>query len=206
MPFDPNFPAANTLADASAMRTQLKALNDKIETTLPGPAGPQGVAGEKGEKGDTGEKGEKGDKGEPFAGVVVDGVVQLPYGALPTVTLTFDGSDVHFSLGIPEGAPGAPGEVTTAAMETAIADALAGVPTIAAMNSAIAAAVSDRPTTATMNATIGASLADRPTTLQVEEMSSANTNGVATLETVYGDPEKEELRAKLNELILAARR
>ena len=36
--------------------------------------------------------------------------------------------------------------------------------------------------------------------------TAANTNGVATLETPFPDPDLEALRAKLNELILAQRR
>ncbi|MEQ1862537.1 MAG: hypothetical protein ABMA13_21670 [Chthoniobacteraceae bacterium] len=52
MPFDPNFPTANTLADAVAMRAQLNALNDKIDSTLPGPPGPQGEPGPQGPPGE----------------------------------------------------------------------------------------------------------------------------------------------------------
>jgi hypothetical protein len=36
--------------------------------------------------------------------------------------------------------------------------------------------------------------------------TSSNSNGVATLDNGYGDPEAEELRNKLNELINALRR
>ena len=36
--------------------------------------------------------------------------------------------------------------------------------------------------------------------------TSANTNAVATLDTPYADPVQEELRQKLNELILNGRR
>ena len=35
---------------------------------------------------------------------------------------------------------------------------------------------------------------------------SANTNAVSTLDNSYADPEMEELRQKLNELILNGRR
>jgi hypothetical protein len=36
--------------------------------------------------------------------------------------------------------------------------------------------------------------------------SSANSNGVGTLETPFGDPDAESLRGKVNELLLAMRR
>ncbi len=36
--------------------------------------------------------------------------------------------------------------------------------------------------------------------------TSSNTNGVGTLDNVFGDPASEELRNKLNELINALRR
>ncbi len=46
MPFDPTFPTPNTLADADLMRSQLNALNDRIDTI---PAGPPGVPGAPGQ-------------------------------------------------------------------------------------------------------------------------------------------------------------
>jgi hypothetical protein len=36
--------------------------------------------------------------------------------------------------------------------------------------------------------------------------TSSNSNGVATLDNPYGDPANEEIRQKLNELILNGRR
>lgn len=47
------------------------------------------------------------------------------------------------------------------------------------------------------------------TTAQLDDAiatSSSNTNAVATLDNVFSDPEAEQLRERLNELILAARR
>lgn len=195
MPYDPTFPIALTRATADAMRAQLNALKAIIDAV---PAGP---------------KGDKGDTGEPFAQAVVDGVSLFPHGSLPTVTLAFDGVDVHFTFGIPAGAPGAdglPGEVTTAQMNDAISNALVDRPTITAMTQAIADAVATRTTLVQVQAEIGGSLADRPTTLQVQEMietsSSGNTNSVATIDSAFGDPDLDVLRQKVNELIVAARR
>jgi hypothetical protein len=51
---------------------------------------------------------------------VIDGVTTLNLGEPATVSVTFDGTYVHFSFGIPRGADGAPGEVTTAQVDAAI--------------------------------------------------------------------------------------
>ena len=51
----------------------------------------------------------------------------LPPGENAAVDVSFDGTNVHFSFGIPQGAPGeqgAPGDVNTAQMDAAIADAV----------------------------------------------------------------------------------
>ena len=138
MPFDPNFPTPNTLADADAMRAQLNALNDRIDTTLPGPQGPQGEPGPQGPQGDPG--GPPGPQGEP--GPQGDPGAQGPQGEI--------------------GPQGPAGEVTIADLNAALAAAIAG--------------------------------------------TSANTNGVATLDSSFADPDDETLRLKLNELILNGRR
>ena len=223
MPFDPDYPQNGDDLDADPMRAQLNALHDEIAAI---PAGPPGPPGEPGAPGTPGAPGADGPPGPPFASVVVDEVETLPAGSDATVTAVLVGDTVHLTFGIPEGEVGPMGEVTLAQLEAAIAAALAAYSTTAEMNSAIATAIADRPTTAQMNTAIGESLADRPTTLQVQEMvddgvadratnaalttaiagTSANTNAVATLDAPYADPASEELRAKLNELILAARR
>ena len=109
------------------------------------------------------------------------------------MSVTFDGTNVHFTFGIPrgsdgtngsngtngtngsDGAQGPPGEVTAQQLADAITAALAAAASAAASN------------------------------------SSANTNGVATLDTPFAtDPptlgDMETLRAKMNELIAALRR
>ena len=55
-------------------------------------------------------------------------------------------------------------------------------------------------TTIALNAAIAAALA------MAASNSSASSNGVATLDTGYMDPASEELRHKVNELLLALRR
>jgi hypothetical protein len=86
---------------------------------------PQGQDGQVGPEGPQGQTGGDGPPGPPFANAVVDGVATLPPGDPATVDVSFDGSNVHFSFGIPQGEQGAPGDVNTAQMDAAIADAVA---------------------------------------------------------------------------------
>jgi hypothetical protein len=76
-----------------------------------------------------------GPQGPPFANVVIDSVTTLNPGENASVTVFFDGTLVHLSFGIPRGAQGeqgiqgiqgVPREVTTTAMNGAIASAIAG--------------------------------------------------------------------------------
>jgi hypothetical protein len=70
----------------------LKTLIDNVPAGPPGSAGPQG------------------EQGPPFAQAVVDGVTTLPPGDDATVEVSFDGTEVHFTFGIPRGDDGSPGE------------------------------------------------------------------------------------------------
>ncbi len=107
MPFNPNLPIDDTLCDAAQMRGQLNGLNDKINHI---PAGPPGPQGEQGPPGETGSPGEQGPQGPPFANAVVDGVNTGEPGSSANVTVSFDGSEVHFTFDIPRGDPGSQGE------------------------------------------------------------------------------------------------
>ncbi len=104
-------------------------------------------------RGDVGVQGEPGTQGPPFANAVVDGVTTLPAGSPATVTVSFDGTDVHFSFGIPmgtvglqgeQGIQGPPGEVTTAALNAAISGTSSNSNAVATLE----IAVSDPPTQA----------------------------------------------------------
>ena len=105
-----------------------------------------------------------GRPGPPCAQAVVDTVNTLEPWESAAVDVSFDGSNVHFTFGIPRGndgsngSDGTPGEVSQQQLD----DAISG--------------------------------------------TSANTNTVSTLDNSYADPEMEELRQKLNELILNGRR
>ena len=166
MPFDPTKPAFGSPDSSAEMRGQFNALNDKIDAIPAGPPGPQGP---------------------PFASAVVDGVSTLNPGEAATVVTGFDGTNVHFTFGIPRGAVGNPGPQGDPGNDGPQgpqgADGPQGLPgevTNAALASAIAG-------------------------------TSANTNGVSTLDTPFtNDPptlaDIEVLRAKFNEMILALRR
>ena len=184
MPYDPNFPATGAELVSASFRNQFHGIKDLIDAGVPGPQGPQGVpgpagpagtngnAGAPGATGPQGNDGAPGPQGPPFANAVVDGVSTLNPGDAATVSTSFDGSNVHFLFGSPQGNTGndgAPGPQGPAGEVS---------------NAALAAAIAG---------------------------TSANTNGVSTLDTPFtNDPptlaDIEVLRAKINEMILAQRR
>lgn len=65
MPYDPNFPVANTPATASAMRAQLQGIVDLIQSIPQGDPGPPGEPGAQGPQGEPGPQGLQGDPGGP---------------------------------------------------------------------------------------------------------------------------------------------
>ncbi|HEY6167410.1 MAG TPA: hypothetical protein VI454_05180 [Verrucomicrobiae bacterium] len=146
MAFDPNYPPHGALLESAPLRDNFNALNNRINAIPAGPQGPQGPQGDKGDKGDPGDpggppgpqgpqgpqgdqgpqgpQGDPGSQGPPFANAVVDGVTTLDPGNNADVTVSFDGSNVHFNFSIPRGDTGAQGqngEVSQAALDAAIA-------------------------------------------------------------------------------------
>ena len=145
MPFDPSLPQENTLADAVQMRAQFTGLKDLIDavsgvtsavvdsvTTL-NPGDPAtvsvsviGTVLHMSLALPRGDAGATGPQGQPFANAVVDSTSTLAPGANATVSVFFDGTLVHFSFGIPrgnqgdQGNQGPPGEVTNAALGSAL--------------------------------------------------------------------------------------
>ena len=80
-------------------------------------------------RGDEGVQGQPGIQGPPFANAVIDAVNTLSAGTPAMVIVSFDGTNVHFTFGIPQGAEGLqgpPGEVTNAQLATAISMAVGG--------------------------------------------------------------------------------
>ncbi|MBI3880473.1 MAG: hypothetical protein HY301_10475 [Verrucomicrobia bacterium] len=116
MPLDRNWPQFGDLLTSVRLRDQWNSLDDKIAAVPAGPPGPPGA---------------------PFADAVVDAVNTLNPGDPATVSVTFDGTTVHFTFNLPrggdgppgasggpgdQGPPGPPGEVTN----QQLTDALAG--------------------------------------------------------------------------------
>lgn len=95
-----------------------------------------------------GTTGPAGPPGPPFANAVVDGVTTLPAGDPAAVSVSFDGTNVHFTFSIPQGQSGPPGEVTTAQMDTAIAAAVSTTAVNPASVSPLALTFTDPPTAA----------------------------------------------------------
>ena len=100
----------------------------------------------RGNEGVPGTNGTDGAPGPPFANAVVDGVTTLPPGAQAWVTVSFDGSLVHFSYGIPAGEAGVNGEVTNAQLS----EAISGTSTNSNAVMTLGMVVSDPPTQAEM--------------------------------------------------------
>ena len=107
MPFDPQWPQNGQLVDADRFREQFTSLKTLIDAI----------------------------QGGGISGVVVDAVNTLPAGSSASVEVSFDGSNVHFTFGIPQGsegmagspgpagsdgAAGAPGEVSQAQLDNAM--------------------------------------------------------------------------------------
>ena len=152
--YDPTLPQPLTEIDADQMRGQLNGLKslidavpgitdvviDSVTTLDPGePASATAsiigtvlhltFAIPRGDPGVQGPQGFQGVQGPPFANAIVDAVNTLPAGSASTVSVSFDGTNVHFTFGIPVGADGAQGlsgEVTNAQLATAISMAVGG--------------------------------------------------------------------------------
>jgi len=159
--------AVNTVnpGDPAAVSVSFDGTN--VRFTFDIPRGSDGGQGPAGNDGGQGPPGNDGAQGPPFAQAVVDGVTTLDPGNPATVGVSFDGSNVRFTFGIPrgndgsngsDGSQGPPGEISQVQLDNAISG------------------------------------------------TSANTNGVSTLDTGFADPDMEAMRQKLNEMILNGRR
>ena len=107
--------------------------------------------GNDGNQGIPGNDGGVGPQGPPFANAVVDAVNTLQPGENATVSVSFDGTNVHLTFGIPRGQEGvqgmpgidgAPGEVTNAQLTAAIGGTSSNTNAVSTMG----LAVSDPPT------------------------------------------------------------
>ncbi len=125
--YDPALPEDGALVVAGVLRSQFQGLATMINAIPAGPPGPQGIQGVQGIPGEQGlpgiqgaqgaqggqglqgEPGQPGAQGPPFANAVVDGVATLPPSYPATVQTSFDGTNVHFTFGLPQGYTGAEG-------------------------------------------------------------------------------------------------
>jgi hypothetical protein len=111
-----------------------------------------------GQPGLQGLQGIPGSPGQPFANVIIDGVNTLNSGEPASVWISFDGVNVHLVFNIPrgpqgeQGIQGPPGEVTNAAMASAISSAITGTSNNTNGVALLNLTVSDPPAQAEMQA------------------------------------------------------
>ena len=222
MPYDPTKPVNGTLVDADFLRSQMNALDDKIDAIPagpagpPGPQGPQGDPGPAGPPGNNGNEGPTGPQGNPgadgaqgpqgvqgppgpsVAAAIVDGVSTLNPADSATVATSFDGANVHFQFGIPRGAAGTDGADGAPGIQGPKGDDGEQGPTgpQGPAGDVTALQLSDGLAATLASANAG---------------SSANTNSVPTFDVPFtNDPptlaDLEVVRAKINEIVLALRR
>ena len=113
----------NTLNPGDPANASVTVDGSTLHFTFSIPRGNDGTQGQPGTNGSDGGPGPQGAQGPPFANAIVDGVNTLNPGDPATVSVSFDGSNVHFTFGIPrgnDGATGPPGEVTNAQLSSAI--------------------------------------------------------------------------------------
>lgn len=139
----------NTVNPGDPANVTVNVIGNMLHFSFAIPRGNDGVPGA------NGSDGGPGPQGPPFANAVVDGVNTLNPGDPAAVTVSFDGTNVHFTFDIPRGNDGASGEVTTADMNTAIGNAMSGT-----SNNSNAVA------------TLGLSVSDPPTQSDVQQIAS----------------------------------
>ena len=165
--------AVNTLNPGDAAQASLTLSGNVIHFSFALPRGNDGSQGAAGATGSTGNDGAQGIQGipgppgQPFAVAAVDSVNTLPPGSAATASAFFDGSTVHLTFGLPsgnegpagmngstgqdgaQGIQGLPGEVTNAALTTAIQGTSNNTNGVATMDNSF---VNDPPTLADMEA------------------------------------------------------
>jgi hypothetical protein len=178
-----------------------------------------------------GQEGPMGQQGPPFAQAVVDSVNTLNPGDPAAVGVSFDGSNVRFSFNIPRGNDGSQGQQgndggqgppgNDGAQGPPFAQAVVdGVTTLDPGQQATVQTSFDgsnvRFTFAIPRGSDGTNGSDGsqgpPGDISQAQLdnaisgTSANTNGVSTLDNAFADPDMEALRQKVNEMILNGRR
>jgi hypothetical protein len=193
MPYDPTYPPTNAEIESAPLRGQFNGLKTLIDAI------------------------------QSITAAQVDGVSTLPPGTPAQVIVSLSAGTLHFSFHIPQGQEGVVGPVGPP-FSTAVVD---GVTTLNPGDPATVGVSFDgtnvRFTFGIPRGNDGShgshgsdgaqgppgeiSLAQLNSGLQnTLSQTSANTNGVSTLDTGFADPDLEALRQKLNEMILNGRR
>jgi hypothetical protein len=205
--------STNTLPQGSPANASVSVIGNSLHFTFEIPQGQEG------------QPGPMGAQGTPFAQAVVDGVTTLNPWESATANVSFDGSYVRFTFAIPrgyDGSQGPPGSNGSEGNQGAQGNqgppfAQAVVDGVTTLNPGDAASVQTSFDGSNVRFTFGIPRgqdgpAGAPGEVSLAELnnaisgSSANTNGVGTLETSFADPEMEAMRQKINEVILNGRR
>ena len=116
----------NTVEPGTPANASVSVTGNTLHFTFDIPRGNDGIQGQPGTNGNDGGPGPQGAQGPPFANAIVDAVNTLNPGEPATVSVSFDGSNVRFTIGIPRGSDGAtgatgqPGEVSFNDLNNAI--------------------------------------------------------------------------------------
>lgn len=116
----------NTVEPGNPANATVNVTGNTLHFTFDIPRGNDGSQGQPGMNGSDGGPGPQGAQGPPFANAIVDAVNTLNPGEPATVSVSFDGSNVRFTIGIPRGSDGAtgatgqPGEVSFNDLSNAI--------------------------------------------------------------------------------------
>ena len=139
--------AVNTVNPGDPATVGVSFDGTNVRFTFDIPRGSDGGQGPAGNDGGQGPPGNDGAQGPPFAQAVVDGVTTLDPGNPATVGVSFDGSNVRFTFGIPrgndgsngsDGSQGPPGEISQAQLDSAISGTSANTNNVSTLDTAFA--------------------------------------------------------------------
>jgi hypothetical protein len=208
--------STTTLPQGSPANASVNVVGNTLHFTFEIPQGQEGLPGL------------VGPAGPPFAQAVVDSVTTLNPGDSATVSVSFDGSNVRFQFGIPRGNDGSQGQPGSNGNDggqgpqgppfaQAVVD---GVTTLDPGQAATVQTSFDgsnvRFQFGIPRGSDGSNGSDGsqgpPGEISQAQLdsaisgTSANTNGVSTLDNGFADPDMEAIRQKVNEMILNGRR
>ncbi|MCX6856544.1 MAG: hypothetical protein NTV80_16755 [Verrucomicrobia bacterium] len=209
--------STNTLPQGSPANASVSVIGNTLHFSFDIPQGQEGLVGQ------------DGAQGPPFAQAIVDSVTTLNPWESASVGVSFDGNSVRFTFGIPRGNDGNEGPQGISGSDGGQGTqgppfANAVVDSVNTLNPGDAATVETSFDGNNVRFTFGiprgqdGSAGNDGAPGEVSEAmlssainnaiggTSANTNGVSTLDNTFADPEMEALRQKMNELIITLRR